>query len=178
MDTSVRYTPKTCKIRNPKFVFGQHHRARSRQEKKLARSQSVLVYWCTACNTNLRLLFFLASTGVLPARPTAAFLLFGTQRQNRPTICCHPQVKLSGRANIKKIRSRAYRTFTRTPGETLNTPPGDLCGPCFSCLLAHVFWPCMVLYKTTQHDMFFKFCKRLNNVSFKLMATLCFAAAH
>jgi len=57
MDTSVRYTPKTCKIWNPKFVFGQHHRARSRQEKKLARWQSVLVYWCTACNRNLQLFF-------------------------------------------------------------------------------------------------------------------------
>jgi hypothetical protein len=62
--------------------------------------------------------------------------------------------------------------------QPLNNPPRDLSGACFSCLLAHVFWPCMVLHKTTQHDMFFLFCKRLNNVSFKLMATLCFAVAH
>jgi hypothetical protein len=34
MDTSVRYTPKTWKIRNPKFVFGQHHQARSKTRKK------------------------------------------------------------------------------------------------------------------------------------------------
>jgi len=27
MDTSVRYTPKMYKIRNPKFVFGQHQGA-------------------------------------------------------------------------------------------------------------------------------------------------------
>jgi hypothetical protein len=44
-----------------------------------------------------------------------------------------------------------------TPGETLNTPPPPphphraLPAACFSCLLAHVFRPCLVLHRTMQH---------------------------
>ncbi len=35
--------------------------------------------------------------------------------------------------------------------ETLNTPHRALSGACFSCLLAHVSWPCLVLHRTMQH---------------------------
>jgi hypothetical protein len=54
--------------------------------------------------------------------------------------------------------------------ETLSTqlPPFHraLCGACFPPLLAHVFRPCMVLHKTTQHGFtcFFNSAKELRYV--------------
>jgi len=137
MDTSVRYTPKACKIRNPKFVFGQHHRARSRQEKKLASCNrnlrlllflGVLVYWCTACNKDLQLLFcFSEHNG-------------RTDRQS---------VVTPKSSSVAEGLQDFHLDTRRDP----KYPPRALSGACFSCLLAHVFWPCMVLHKT--HDMFF-----------------------
>ncbi len=49
--------------------------------------------------------------------------------------------------------------------ETLNTPI-EPCLALVSCLLAHVFRPYMVMYKTMQHGSTFlkKFAKEFNNV--------------
>jgi hypothetical protein len=54
-----------------------------------------------------------------------------------------------------------------------------LFGPWFSCLLAHVFRPCMVLHKTRQHRSmsFFHSAKQLGKCSFISPTFLFFAAA-
>jgi hypothetical protein len=47
---------------------------------------------------------------------------------------------------------KPVQNFARRWGEMLNTCCHQaLSGACFSCLLAHVFRPCMVLHWTTEH---------------------------
>ncbi len=100
----------------------------------LERWPSVLLYWCTAYNRNLQL-FFLCQywcTSVLPAIETynCFFVVWNTTAELTDNLLSPPS---------QAQWQRAYRTFTRTPGETLNTPPRDLSGAYFSCLLAYVF---------------------------------------
>jgi hypothetical protein len=150
MDTSVRYTPKTCKIRNPKFVFGQHHRARSRQEKKLARCQSVLVYWCTACDRNQRLLFF---------SPELVYWCTACNRVLQLLFCFLEHNGRTDRQSVVTPKSSSVpeglQDFHQDTRRDPKYPPSRSVRRLFFLSSCTFFWSCMVLHKTTQHDMFF-----------------------
>jgi hypothetical protein len=128
-------------------------------------SQADCQYWCTGILPAIETYgcYFFCQywfTGVLPAIKTDGcfFAFWNTMAEPTDDLLSPPS---------QAQWQRAYRTFTWTPGETLNTPTLELCPALVFLVFLHMFfWPCMVLHKTTQHDMFLKFCKRLKQCFF------------
>ncbi len=138
--------PKRVKLETQNLCLGNIIRPGADKKKS---SQGDSQYWCTACNRNLRLLFL---------GPVLVYWCTACDRDLQLLFCCLEHNGRTDRKSVVTAKSSSVaeglQDFHQDTRRDPKYPPWRSVRPLFFLSSCTFFWPCMVLHKTTQHDIF------------------------